>query len=932
MNLKKTIDQLRVNCSNYWTERLHSQLEFLWEMLQVDAAQSAQTLETVAETLLKVKLDTGVLTKENVLDAEQALMCYREAAKSYRLHLVSHAHIDMDWRWGYEETVGIVIDTFQTMLKLLEEYPSFVYSQSQASVYEIVEQYAPELLEPIRKYVHQGQWEVLASTWVEADKNMSGTEAMARHILYTKQYLSRLLGIEPDSMQVDFEPDTFGHSRHVPEILQQGGVRYYYHCRGNDQDVLYRWRAPSGAEVLTLRDPQWYYLKETDYHICRHVPSFCAQNHTRAALRFYGVGDHGGGPSRRDIERILDMQTWPLLPVMEFSTLHAFFQDAEAAWDQLPVVDQEQNFIFTGCYTAQSRIKQANRHGEDRLYDSETLCTMAQLAGCDLSQMPPVEPAWRNVLFNQFHDILPGTCVREAKERALGRFQDACALGLANAKRAMKELSRQVSTDAFVWEQDPASMAEGGGTGYGSWRGNAQRTVFSVNSSGNAGGSVRAYTLFNTTAYDREELVELTIWDWGEPLEATTICGEDGKPLVFDILEIDKTYWHHKYHVVSFLAKVPAFGYNSYYVMPADRPAERIPYFAGPRIHRMTDDPLVLENTLLRATFRRDTMELISLVEKASGQEQLDGPAAYFNLIDEQSVLPYSAWTVGRIGRVENLNECCFVTLLDEQKRELQQSVSYKMAFRSSTLKVQVSLAESSPLLRFSVEVDWHEMGKEGGNTPQLQFCVPYGYAAKAIRCDIPGGYLDRQELGHDIPAIRYVCPVPTERLSGIMLMSDCKYGYRAFEKKLCIDLLRSSINPDRYPEYGICQMELGLSITSDGDWYSMTAQAVKFTQPLYIYSNTIHSGKLPRTGSLLRIKGRANISALKQAEDGKGVILRMYQSDDASSDISVHLQGLAEAEVSDLLERKINTLSIEGDTVRIVLPANTIQTVRARK
>ena len=120
MNLKKTIDQLRVNCSNYWTERLHSQLEFLWEMLQVDAAQSAQTLETVAETLLKVKLDTGVLTKENVLDAEQALMCYREAAKSYRLHLVSHAHIDMDWRWGYEETVGIVIDTFQTMLKLLK--------------------------------------------------------------------------------------------------------------------------------------------------------------------------------------------------------------------------------------------------------------------------------------------------------------------------------------------------------------------------------------------------------------------------------------------------------------------------------------------------------------------------------------------------------------------------------------------------------------------------------------------------------------------------------------------------------------------------------------------------------------------------------------------------------------------------------------------
>lgn len=932
MNLKKAIDQLRNHCGDYWTERLHSQMEFLWEMLQADADQSAQTLETVAEALLTLKQEAGVLTKENVLAAERALMCYHDAAKAYRLHLVSHAHIDMDWRWGFEETVGIVIDTFQTMLKLLDEYPSFIYSQSQASVYEIVEKYAPELLDPICKYVREGRWEVLASTWVEADKNMSGTEAMARHILYTKKYLSRLLGIDPDSMQVDFEPDTFGHSSNVPEILRQGGVRYYYHCRGNDRDILYRWRAPSGAEILAMRDPQWYYLKETDYHICWHVPSFCAQNHTRVALRFYGVGDHGGGPSRRDIERILDMQTWPLLPTMEFSTLHAFFRDVETAWDQLPVVEQEQNFIFTGCYTAQSRIKQANRHGEDRLYDSEALCAMAQLAGCDLSQMPPVEPAWRNVLFNQFHDILPGACVREARERALGRFQDACAVGLSNAKRAMKELGKRVSTDAFVWEQDPSSMAEGGGTGYGCWKGGAQRTAFSVNGSGNAGGSVRAYTLFNTTAYDREELVELTIWDWDEHLEATSICGEDGKPLVFDILETDKTYWHHKYHVVSFLASVPAFGYNSYYVMSADRPAARVPYFAGPRVHRMTDGPVVLENDLLRASFRRDTMELISLVEKASGMEQLDGPAAYFNLVDGQSVLPYSAWTVGRIGHVENLNRSCFVTLLDEQMRTLQQSVSYKLAFRSSTLRVRISLAENSPFLRFSVEVDWHEMGKEGGNTPQLQFCVPYGYKAKAIRCDIPGGYLDRQELGHDIPAIRYVCPVPSEARAGIMLMSDCKYGYRAFENKLCINLLRSSINPDRYPEYGICQMELGLSIAPDGDWRSLTEQAVVFTQPLYIYSNTVHSGTLPRTGSLLRVNGRANIAALKQAENGDGFILRLYQSDDADSEIGIALQGLAEAKATDLLERELRPLPIEGDTARIVLPAKSLQTVWARK
>lgn len=932
MNLKKAIDQLREGCGGYWYERLHSQLEFVWELLQANPTQPTEPLRTVVMALLEKKGEGGALTRKDVLDAEQALLRYADAAKAYRLHLVSHAHIDMDWRWGYEETVGIVIDTFQTMLKLLEDYPSFIYSQSQASVYEIAEQYAPELLEPIRSYIRQGRWEVLASTWVEADKNMSGTEAMARHLLYTKRYLSRLLDIDPDSMQVDFEPDTFGHSANVPEILRQGGVRYYYFCRGNDEDLLYRWQAPSGAEVLALRDPQWYYLKETDYHICRHVPSFCAQNHTRCALRFYGVGDHGGGPSRRDIERILDMQTWPLLPTMIFSTLHAFFREAETALAQLPVKTQEQNFIFTGCYTAQSRIKQANRYAEDRLYDSDALCAMAQLTGCDLSRLPAAEPAWRNVLFNQFHDILPGTCVRESREHALGRFQDACAQSLARAKRAMRELGRQVSTDAFGWEADPDSLAESGGTGFGSWKANSQRTAFSINGGGSAGGATRVYTLFNPTPYDREELVELTVWDWNEPLEATTLCSADGVSLTFDILDTDKTYWHHKYSVISFLASVPAFGYNSYYILPADRPAVTAGYFEGPRKHRMTDAPLVLENNRLRATFRRDTMELISLIDRQSGEEQLSGCAAYFNLIDEQSVMPYSAWTVGRVGHTENLNRGCFVSILEEQRLTLQQSVIYRLAFRASTLKVRVSLAENSPILRFSVEADWHEPGSETDKVPQLQFCVPYGYAAETIRCDVPGGALDRPELGHDIPAIRYVCPVPPDRRSGIFLTSDCKYGYRAFENALCLDLLRSSVNPDRYPEYGVCQMELGLGITPDADWYTLTRQAVLFSQPVYVYSNTIHKGMLPESGSVLRLSGRANVAGVKQAEEGQGVIVRLYQSDDSPAAVTITTPGLTEAAATDILERKTGALPVVRASVSVELPAKALQSIHLQK
>ena len=933
MHLKKQIDQLQDPAGAYWPERLYSQLEFLYELCKADKTQETSLLSRVTTALLQTKAENGGLTKSDVLKAEQELLAYRPAAKSYRLHMVSHAHIDMDWRWGFEETVGVVIDTFHTMLRLLAEYPDFIYTQSQASVYEIVEKYAPELLDDIKKYVKEGRWEVIASTWVEADKNLPNGESMARHILYAKRYLSGLLDLDPVQMEVDFEPDTFGHSSNVPEFLSQGGVRYYYHCRGNDEEELYRWQAPSGAEILTLRDPQWYYLKETDYHIAWHVPGFCARNHVKSALRFYGVGDHGGGPSRRDIERILDMQTWPLMPVIIFSRLHDFFHEVEKARELLSVVRRELNFVFTGCYTAQSRLKLANRQGEDRLYDTETLCALAVMAGCGQGKQISTEMAWRNILFNQFHDIVTGSCTRETKESALGRFREALAVGIANSKWAMRRMGERISTDSFPCGTDPNAVAESGGHGYGSWGGNGLNSVYSVNGAANTGGKVRVYTLFNTTAYEREELVELTVWDWSEPLEGTVLCGIDGVSLPFDIMEENRIYWHHKYSTVHFVAKIPAFGYCNYYVIPADCPADRIGYFEGPRMHRQTDEPIVLENEKLRAVFCRETMELVSLLDKVSGQEQLEESSGYFNLVDEQSVMPYSAWTVGQVGKTENLNRTCFVHILEESHRKLQDSVTYEMAFRSSAMKVKVSLTSGAAMLRFSVEADWHEVGREGQNTPQLQFCVPYGYRARAIRYDVPGGCLDRLELGHDVPAIRYAAPVPEESArSGIFLTSDCKYGYRGFEGRLCIDLLRSYVNPDPYPEYGVCRAQIGLGITPDADWRNLAEQADIFAHPIYVYSNTVHAGELPERGQLLEVRGRASVSAVKPAEDGNGVVVRMYQSDETETEVYVTCPDLKQVVETDLLEQDGRPLAVEKEGAFVKLPAGGVRTIRLRR
>ena len=167
-----------------------------------------------------------------------------------------------------------------------------------------------------------------SSTWVETDKNMPTGESLSRHILYTKRYLSKLLDIKPETLNLDFEPDTFGHSQNVPEILCSGGIKYYYFCRGYEGHYLFRWKAPSGNSVLVYREPHWY-ISAINSSLALCVPEFCSKHGIDTMLKVYGVGDHGGGPTRRDVEKIIDMSSWPVFPDIRFGTFSEFFEIAD---------------------------------------------------------------------------------------------------------------------------------------------------------------------------------------------------------------------------------------------------------------------------------------------------------------------------------------------------------------------------------------------------------------------------------------------------------------------------------------------------------------------------------------------------------------------------------------------------------------------------
>ncbi len=571
------LEKIKALGSSYWSTRILSQLEYAHELSKLANNQYDQLVNEAIAFLVNRSQPDGAITQATAARAEEMLKVLSPQAKQHKLLCAGHAHIDMNWMWRWDETVTVTLDTFRTMLALMRDYPEFKFSQSQASVYQIVETYAPDMLPEIKQRIREGRWEVTASTWVEADKNLPNGESHARHLLLTRRYLSQLLDLNPQDFSLDFEPDTFGHSANVPDILASAGVKYYYHCRGDKHPSLYRWLAPSGKSIVTYLEPFWY-LGYVDPSLALFVPSFCRQFGMHTALRVYGVGDHGGGPTRRDIRRILDMDTWPVFPTVRFGTFGEYFAEVEKIAANLPEVKGELNFVFTGCYSSQSRIKQANRLAEAALDVSERFSAFAAASGA-VYPHPAFTKAWRNTLFNQFHDIIPGSGVIDTREYALGLFQESLALASSQKRRAYQAILPPEQIDHS--EESSSAISDGAGVGFGVEQ-------FRVSQVSHGSGSQRLFHVFNPSPWPRRQVVEITVWDWDGAPKRLAFQDATGQPARCQLLDQGfHEYWGHRYLRALVEVDAPACGYTSLVLNESDARLD-IARLPGRPAHRRT--------------------------------------------------------------------------------------------------------------------------------------------------------------------------------------------------------------------------------------------------------------------------------------------------------------------------------------------------------
>ena len=911
---------------NYWAARIMTQLRYLEEVNAVNAGALDALLEDLTARITRCCEDEGTVTKQAALAMEEAMAPVSPLAKAVTVSCVAHAHIDMNWQWRYDETAMIAVDTLRTMLQLMREYPDFTFAQSQASVYKIIEDYAPGLLPEIRLRIQEGRWEVTASHWVETDKNMPNGESLTRHLLYTRQYLKALLGLSDSQFEIDYEPDTFGHGANVPEILRSGGVKYMFHCRGYDGHNLYRWRAPSGAEVTVYREPTWYNESISNDSFL-YVPGFCAKHGLDRLIHVYGVGDHGGGATRRDIERILDYSAWPCMPTIQFGRYIDFFRYIETL--DLPVEDQELNFVFDGCYTSQSRIKRANRAAEAALYETEFFNAMSHSLGDYPYDAKAYETLWRDVLFNQFHDILPGSGTIDTREHALGLFQQAMAGAGTRKSAALRALTARINTKALLPVSAPLkdSAAEGAGVGFAV-------DGFNYSASSPVGGKKRLFVLYNPTQTAMDSAVPLTVWDWDGDMRKLRVTGETGQPLGHELLDSKpKNYWAHQYFRVHVDCALPPFGWRTVLL-------EEAPQFTPAAVDRnpRTDSPAeyILENAHIKAVFDPGTAALTSFLDKQTGREYINGePGGLFRYIEEDTTRGMTAWRVGR----HRSGAPVTALKMSEVSGRLVRQFNFEARVKNSSLKATVSLDKNARHLRYSVTCDWREFGVRGECIPQLAFRLPLAYGCDTFLYDNAFGVIARTALpDQDVPGQSFAFGSAGDDDfagnggDGLMLSSDSKYGFRCGNNAMAVTLIRSSYDPDPAPEIYTHAFSINVGIAGNAAPAGLMEASLRQNRAAVAVACAPQEGGLPLTGSFVKADGKAVISAIKMAEDASGIIVRLYNVSDVEDTALEFFRPVTSAVYVDAHENTLaGTPEVDGNSVKLRCRARGVTAVKIR-
>ena len=800
---------------------------------------------------------------------------------------VGHAHIDVAWLWTLGQTVRKSGRTFSNVLRLMEQFPEYKFSQSQAQLYQYTEQNYPQIFEQIKKRVADGHWEVMGGTWVEPDCNAIGAESLARQFLLGRGYFRKHFG-DVDT-PVLWLPDTFGYSWALPQLIKQAGMKYFithkmsWNQYNHMPDQILWWQGLDGTRVLThfLTTPTGdeYLPNSTTYNGMASAKEIFGtwsnfrQKATHSELiTAYGFGDGGGGPTREMLENIEQLKNHPGAPRVRTGTIREFMDRIEnEIADKLPVWNGEFYLEYhRGTYTSQARNKRNNRKSEFLLHDAEFLAAWATLLTGAAYPSDAVAKAWELICLNQFHDILPGSSIGPVYEDSTRDYQTIRQLGEQVLEGAIKSLASTLPANSTVLAANPTSF---GGRHIGLLTDGLKDGTLLKDAAGN---TVATQPVANGTLVEIANL---------EPYSLIGLSEISGQSTVSD---------------------------------------------TGLSVVQNASG-IVLENALIR--YEMDATGEITRIYDKQAEREVMLPETHANalLAFEDRPMNFDAWDIDIFyeDRTEKINGVDSITVLEQGP--LRAVVEIKRTYRSSQIHQKIALYHDSKRIDFDTWVDWHE------HHTLLKTAFPVNIMSPTATFDVQWGNVERsthRNTSWDMARFE-TCAHKWADLSegnyGVALLNDCKYGHDILDNVIRLTLLKSATSPDPNADQGEHLMVYSL-LPHEGDWrHNVVEEAYALNDPLILRRVSGGSSNTAPAASLVSVNvSSVVIETIKSAEDGNGIIVRLYENQRNRSKITIQAGfALAQAYHCNLLEEEENPLSVQNNQVQIDIAPYQIVTLR---
>ncbi|MFP5236245.1 MAG: alpha-mannosidase [Acidobacteriota bacterium] len=885
------------------------------EDLRVEFLSSAQLIPTLASAA-QVDSDMGTLNAAisavdlNALDAhdQQKFDASLKAAQSkleallplmqtMTWHLTGNSHIDAAWLWPWTETVDVVKRTFGTALQLMYEYPNYTYTQSAAAYNEWVADKYPDMNDQIKQRIKEGRWEVVGGMWVEPDLNMPGGESLVRQILVGKRWYQQHYGVD---VRIGWNPDSFGYTWQLPQIYKKSGIDYFVTQKMTWNDTnqlpfkLFWWESPDGSKVLT-------YFPH-DYANDNLSPIRLAADTVQARLRapgmtrmmdLYGIGDHGGGPTRAMLDQ---GEHWSepsmpakVVPQMPFGTAETYLQSVEQdlaphskTWNyqsiakgytyptpvpgkiSIPTWDTEMYLEYhRGVYTTQANHKANMRHSEEEMLNTEKWASLAWVLAGRAYPSDDLTEDWKKVLFNQFHDLAAGSGIGVIYKDAQ---QDYDWVRMSTNDISRKSLDR-------------------------------------VDQNINTQGAGIPVIVYNPLGWPRSGDIKVRVQT-----------------------QADKTT-----EVSLHVNNIPALGYKVVRIPGSGRSAT-----ATVRAHD-NGDSITLSGGLpndLSVTVSKSTGCITSLKNgDRAGFEYLQAGACGNQLqFFKDNPKDYDAWNIDP-GTYD-------VAPMTIAKADSVESVklangepAVKVTYTFQNSKFVQTITLKGDIVDVGNQIDWHE------SHILLKAAFPLAATGPFATYEIPYGSIQRpttrnnswEKAQFEVPAERWADLGDGKH--GLSVLNQTKYGYDAVGNLLRLTLLRSPKWPDPNADMGHHHFHYAL-YPHAGTWQqALTVRhGWEYNYPLKAVVTTAHAGSLPAEHSFASVDpDNVVLTAVKKAEDANGLILRVYEWAGKSATVSFHVPpGATGATVTNLMEKpEGQPLQVNGDVVKAPIKPYEILTIR---